>query len=118
MPKRIFKVSNLESSMPTMEVVYRTDLALAFPQPLEPDNWQIVIPGKIFVYSAHLDPWSKNESIIHVLGSITKEELVNFNKTELSCKIWIVGDDGQSVAVDMSKVTEITDLDQEWIQFQ
>ncbi|KAK2140001.1 hypothetical protein LSH36_1519g00007 [Paralvinella palmiformis] len=93
-------------------------MTVKFPRPLEPDNWQIVIPKKVFVYSAHLDPWSRNESIIHILGSITKKDLINPNRSQLYCKIWIVSEDSQSVIVDTTKVTRIIDPDFAWEDFE
>ena len=86
-------------------------MPIAFPRPLKPDNWQTVISDEVFVYSAHLDPWTKNGSTIRVLGSITKDRLMNPNRMQLYCKVWILDDDGQTVTVEISNVTSIADPD-------
>ena len=111
-------ISEIASRLQNKRIIHPPAMIVKFPRALEPDNWQIVIPKKVFVYSAHLDPWSRNESIIHILGSITKKDLINPNRSQLYCKIWIVSEDSQSVIVDTSKVTRITDPDFTWEDFE
>ena len=82
------------------------------PLPLEPDNWQIVIPNVVFVYSAHLDPWSKEESVIHILGSTLKNELTSPKRTDLYCKIWIDGDEDNAPSVCETNPASINQLEQ------
>lgn len=79
--------------------------AILFPP--DPDNWQTVVPDKIFVYSAHLDSWTIDKSIVHVLGTMENAEIHSPNRTELFCKLGIFVDDSRTPTVHMSEVSEI-----------
>jgi len=88
--------------------------SFSYPEPVDPDNWQTVVPDKIFVYSAHLDSWNFVESIIHVLGTIHHTELTNPNRIRLFCKIWTFREDTRIPNVYISEITEVNDLLKAW----
>lgn len=85
-------------------------LQTSYPDPIVPDNWQTVVPGKIFVYSAYLDPWTLNETVIRILGTMPDAEMNNENRTKLFCKLWISKNNKHEARVLESPVTMIPHL--------
>jgi len=82
------------------------------------DSWQTVIPDRVFVYSSHLDPWSRNEIVIHILAPLSKDEMKKAIMTPLYCKIWIGDDTGQLLTVKTALASCVTDLDYQWDNFK
>ncbi|KAK2140855.1 hypothetical protein LSH36_1226g00009 [Paralvinella palmiformis] len=100
-------VTNLNKKLNSDPFIEKEAPLLSYQDPVNPDNWQTVVPDQIFVYmahldlwnfmqsiihvlgtmghveSAHLDSWNFVESIIHVLGAIRHTELTNPNRTRL-----------------------------------
>jgi len=73
------------------------------------DDWQPVIANVCYVYSAYLNPESKeNTSSIRILGTLRREEYTNntFMPT-LYCVIWIWRSDCQYPRVMTSPVTNV-----------
>ncbi|KAK2167943.1 hypothetical protein LSH36_22g10047 [Paralvinella palmiformis] len=67
-------------------------------RPLARDDWQIVVTGMAYVYSAFLDSTSGEEySLIRILGSLRKEELIRIvspnQRNNYSCRLWLISVD-------------------------
>ena len=107
---------NPSRAVQNKSTVRSPSMTLIYPRAPDPDRWQVAVPEKTYVYSAHLDPWSRNETVIHVLGSTTKDELMNPNRTKLYCKIWVIN--GTSLRVLTSEVTDVMDIAKEWKPFE
>ena len=82
----------------------------SYPDPIDPDKWQTVVPGRIFVYSAHLDPWTFDQTVIRIMGNINWAKMEIENETKLSCKLWLSKNSKDRADVFISPVARISQL--------
>ena len=70
------------------------------PEAYDPDDWRVVVPGDIYVYSAHLDPWLEESlSTIRILGTMRDALYTNLDlRPKLWCRVWEM--DSVSLEVD------------------
>ena len=74
------------------------------------DNWQTVLRGVSYVYSAHLDPVGTNtQSRIQILGTLRHSALIQHedNVVLFYCRVWTRSLDGHQVQVVTVPITDI-----------